>query len=101
MELWAFSVMELGILLIIILWAIQSLIFTLRSPDITQAEDERTPCLSGRQANSELKTQNSKFAILFLSLFLLLILFQMLPLPSGLLKVLSPKTYALHLSHSL
>jgi O-antigen ligase len=75
MELWAFSVMELSILLIIILWAIESLIF-------------RTP-------NSELKTQNSKFAILFLSLFLLLILFQMLPLPSGLLKILSPKTYAL------
>jgi len=94
-ELWAFSVMELGILLIIILWAIQSAIFNLRSPDITQAKDERTPCLSGRQANSELKTQNSKFAILFLSLFLLLILFQMLPLPSGFLKIISPKTYGL------
>ena len=26
MELWAFSIMELGILLIIILWAVQSLI---------------------------------------------------------------------------
>jgi O-antigen ligase len=75
MELWAFSIMELGIILIIILWAIQSLIF-------------RTP-------NSKLKTQNSKFAILFLSLFLLLILFQMLPLPSGFLKIISPKTYTL------
>jgi hypothetical protein len=74
-ELWAFSLMELGILLIIILWAIQSLIF-------------RTP-------SSQLKTQNSKFAILFLSLFILLILFQLLPLPSGFLKIISPKTYAL------
>ena len=79
-ELWAFSMMELGILLIIILWAIQSLIL-------------RTPYLSGRQANPQLKTQNTKFAILFLSLFLLLILFQLLPLPSGLLKILSPKTW--------
>src|SRR4030043_470489 len=42
-ELWAFSIMELGILLIIILWAVQFLIFTLRSPDVNRAQDGRTP----------------------------------------------------------
>ena len=102
MELWAFSMMELGILLMIILWAIQSLIL-------------RIPYLSGRQANSNLHTSNpesktfnsqpntlnSPLTIFLLSFFLLLILFQLLPLPSGLLKILSPKTYALHQSLSI
>jgi putative inorganic carbon (hco3(-)) transporter len=102
MELWAFSMMELGILSMIILWAIQSLIL-------------RTPNLSGRQANSNLHTSNpesktfnsqpntlnSPLTIFLLSFFLLLILFQLLPLPSGLLKILSPKTYALHQSLSI
>jgi len=81
-ELWAFSLMELGILLIIILWAFQTLLL-------------RTPKSAFQVSHSELRTPNSKFAILLLSLFLLLILFQLLPLPSGILKTLSPKTFEL------
>ena len=86
-ELWAFSLMELGILLIIILWAIQSLL----------------------HQTSNLAFQNSKFSIfnfqfaipvVILSLFLLLVLFQMLPLSSGLLNILSPKTFELRNSLS-
>src|SRR4030065_2530870 len=74
-ELWAFSLMELGILLIIILWAIQKLI-TLKS-------ELRTP-------NLKLKTYNSTLLISLLSFFLLLILFQMVPLPAEIVKFLSP-----------
>jgi len=74
-ELWAFSLMELGILLILVLWACQSLL--LRTPDLSP----RTP--------------NSKLPTVILSLFLLLILFQMLPLPSGMIKIISPQTFSL------
>ena len=81
MELWAFSIMELGILLIIILWSVHSAIFTLRSPGVAGAKDGRNP--------------QSAIPMVFLSIFLLLVLFQLLPLPPGLLKILSPKTYAL------
>jgi putative inorganic carbon (HCO3(-)) transporter len=80
-ELWAFSLMELGILLIIILWSIQS--FLLRTP------------------HSEIRIPHSKISMVLLSLFLLLVLFQMLPLPSGLLKILSPKTFELRNSLSV
>jgi O-antigen ligase len=38
--------------------------------------------------------------MVFLSIFLLLVLFQLLPLPSGLLKILSPKTFELRNSLS-
>jgi putative inorganic carbon (HCO3(-)) transporter len=89
MELWAFSIMELAILLIIILWAIESAFFPLRSPGMA-GENEASLVY-----HSELRTPNSKFVILLLSLFLLLILFQLLPLPPGLLKIISPKTYTL------
>jgi len=83
-ELWAFSLMELGILLIIILWTIQSLIF--RTPN--------SPLhLSGRQAPSAM-------VMVLLCVFLLLVLFQMVPLPSGWVKILSPKTYELRLALS-
>ena len=79
MELWAFSIMELGILLIIILWAIESIIVR--------------PLASEKSFNSAIRNSQSAIAVTLLSLFLLLILFQMLPLPSGLLKILSPKTW--------
>ena len=79
-ELWAFSLMELGILLIIILWSIQSFLL-------------RTPYAAIRHLPSALP-------FILLSLFLLLVLFQMLPLPSGLLKILSPKTFELRNSLS-
>ncbi|MEI9478854.1 MAG: O-antigen ligase family protein, partial [Deltaproteobacteria bacterium] len=80
MELWAFSLMELGILLIIILGALQNL--------IGQKSEFRNPCLTGRHAQSAIP-------LILLSLFLLLVLFQIFPLPSGILKTLSPKTYEL------
>jgi O-antigen ligase len=72
MEIWAFSLMELGILLLLILWAIQNLV-----------------------RSSELGVRSLKFEILMICLFLILVLFQMIPLPAGITKVLSPKTYEL------
>jgi putative inorganic carbon (HCO3(-)) transporter len=80
MELWSFSLMELGILLIIILGVIQGLSGLKSDP---------------RTKNSSLRTPNSLLPIVVLFLFLLLILFQMLPFPSGILKVISPKTFEL------
>lgn len=77
-ELWAFSIMELGILLIIILWSIDSI--RSKTSLIYQSSIVHRP---------------SVIPFLLLSLFLLLILFQLLPLPSGVLKVVSPKTWAL------
>jgi O-antigen ligase len=71
-EIWAFSIMELGILAIIIFWAIQNL-FRI----------------------SEFGVRNLKYEIVFLSLFLVLILFQMIPIPPGIMKIISPKTYEL------
>ena len=101
-ELRAFSLMELGILLIIILWAIQS--FILRAPNSCT---ERFP--SGAEAplgrsqtvpyRTAIRHQPSAILSILLSLFLLLILFQLIPLTSGLLKIISPKTHELR--HSL
>jgi O-antigen ligase len=71
-EIWAFSIMELGILAILIFWAIQNL-FRI----------------------SEFGVRNLKYEIVFLSLFLVLILFQMIPIPPGIMKIISPKTYEL------
>jgi hypothetical protein len=73
-ELWAFSIMELGILLMVILWAVQSA-FSTPPPEM------------GRRP--------SAIPVVLISLFLCLILFQMIPLPSGILKMISPKTYEL------
>jgi O-antigen ligase len=81
-ELGAFSIMELGILLMIILWCIQKLALRAQnSPPQT--------------SQSAISNPHSAISMVFLSLFLLLLLFQLLPLPSALLKILSPKTYAL------
>ena len=96
-ELWAFSIMELGILLVIILWAIQSLL----RPALRRVQGSPEPrWIQGLSpepymVQGELQSPHSAFAMLFLSLFLFLILFQLLPLPSGVLKVVSPKTWAL------
>jgi O-antigen ligase len=72
MEIWAFSLMELGILLLIILWSIQNLV-----------------------RSSELRVRSLKFEILFICLFLILVIFQLIPFPSEIVKILSPKTYEL------
>jgi O-antigen ligase len=87
MEPWAFSLMELGILLIIVLWAIQSGIVRLLA--------------SEKSFNSAVDNPQSAIPTVLLALFLLLILFQMISLPSGILKILSPKTFALRSALSL
>jgi O-antigen ligase len=81
MEIWAFSLMELGILLIIVLWAVQTGIVRFQG--------------SGESFHSAFPFPHSAFPPALLALFLLLVLFQILPLPSGVLKILSPKTFAL------
>jgi len=87
MELWAFSLMELGILLIMILWAIQTGIVRFSA--------------SEEPVHSALGTRHSALPMILFALFLLLILFQLLPLPSGILKILSPKTFAIRSALSL
>jgi len=90
-ELWAFSLMELGILLIIILWSVQLAIR--HAPRGVHGSPEP------HMVQGAFRIPHSAIMIVFLSLFLLLILFQMLPLPSGIVKIISPNTYALR--HSL
>ena len=97
-ELWAFSLMELGILLIIILWAIQSLL--LRTPHSEIRIPHSTVNKVSSFDQSAIRNPQSAMVVVLLSLFLLLVLFQMLPLPSGLLKILSPKTFELRNSLS-
>ena len=82
MEIWAFSLMELSILLVIILGMSQKIIW--RSP----------PSLPHHK---DLKIRNQILLIsgIMLSVYLGLIFVQTIPLPPGLLKVLSPKTYDL------
>ena len=79
MELWACSLMELGILTIIVLWAIQGL-----------AHHNRFEI-----QNSKSRINHSFFVVSILSFFLAIILFQMIPIPSWIVKILSPKTYEL------
>ncbi len=83
--LWAFSLMELGILLLIILWAIKGIGYQLSA--------------IGSGTNNQSKLRNPKseisLSILLLSLFLGLVLLQMIPLPGGIIKIISPKTYKL------
>jgi O-antigen ligase len=74
--IWASSLMELGILLIMSLWAIQCF----RTPQV------RPP----RGTQRELR-----ITALLLSIFLGLILLQMTPLPGGLIELVSPRTYEL------
>src|SRR4030043_1439614 len=85
MEIWAFSLMELRIFLIIMLGTLQ---WAFRRPSGVDNHDE--PIFSRKWT----------FPAIFLGLFLLLVLFQMLPLPAGLLKILSPRTCALRLDLS-
>ena len=94
LELWAYSSMELGILLILILWATQTGIVRLLASEKSFNSAITNPCLSGRQAQSAIP-------MVLLALFLLLILFQMIALPSGILKIISSKTFALRSGLSL
>jgi O-antigen ligase len=79
MEVWGFSLMELGILFVILLGTIQSLI---------------RKALASFESDA-IRNQQAAIPVIFLGLFLLFVLIQMLALPPGLLKILSPKTYAL------
>jgi O-antigen ligase len=107
-ELWAFSVMELGILLILVLWAIENMVqmkstdsriypstHSQIDPSTHQRIHPSTHSRGGASTHLPINTLT-----VFLSLFLLLILFQMLPLPSGILKILSPRTWELRQSLS-
>ncbi len=92
-EVWAFSVMELGILLMIILWTIQSGIDNRQSVVNLNSELPARPA-GGRIPHSLPVRQAGAFVLVFLCLFLLLILLQMVPLPSGIIKIISPNTFA-------
>jgi len=81
MDLWAYSLMELGILFIIILWAIQ------RFSDSTSTTNIKH--------QSAISVSSFPIIILLLSLFLALIVFQMIPIPSEMMQIISPKTYEL------
>jgi hypothetical protein len=89
MELWAFSVMELSILLVIILAAAQT--FTLNVP-------KRSNLPNNPNGHTHLHIHA---LTILLCLFLLFILFQIISLPSGLIKIISPKTDALRQSLSI
>ena len=95
-ELWAFSIMELGILLIIILWSIDSI--KSKTSLISLSATSHQPSAKNKLSlfyQSAIGNRQSAMPFILLSLFLFLILFQLLPLPSGVLKVVSPKTWAL------
>ena len=112
-ELWAFSTMELGILLMIILFAIQRFHFrSTNGPNVPndpnyvneQRINPSTPprIKVSRHSRGDASTHLPINTLtVFLSIFLLLILFQMLPLPAGLVKILSPRTYALRQTLSI
>ena len=80
MELWAFSMMEMGILLLIILWSIHNIRY---SSNI------------GSFNKFAMRAPNSAFPTLILFLFVAFVFLQMIPIPAGVLKILSPKTYEL------
>jgi O-antigen ligase len=86
-EIWAFSSMELGILLVIILATIGRLF----SPPSTI----RNPQSNLPLPQFAIRNSQSKILLILLCLFLAFILFQTIPLPSGMIKILSPKTYEL------
>ena len=83
MDIWAFSLMELGILLIISLYVIQESFFN----HSLAAKHPRGSFLNLKK--------NSAIPLILLLLFLVFILFQMVPLPPGVIKILSPKAYEL------
>jgi O-antigen ligase len=87
MDIWAFSLMELGILLAISLYVIQVGFFPIQQQP--RSAEKRTGTGSRRSS------RNSVVPLILLSLFLALILFQLIPLPPGVMKILSPKAYEL------
>ncbi len=90
-ELWAYSLMELGILLILVLWAIHQMIRPTLSSSSMGLE------LRSESSRGVDRTLNLKVILIFLFLFHALLLFQILPLPGKVLRVCSPNTYTLRL----
>ena len=76
MDFWAFSLMELAILFMIILWAIQCGLVALKRRFLTS--EIKTPNVELPPLNSHLRLPG----LILLALFLCLIIFQMIPLPS-------------------
>jgi len=95
MELWALTVMEFGILAMIALEALRGM-FSERTP-----LQERPSAGDVSAAPQKPKRRPYLLPIFLLGLFLALVLFQMIPLPPGLLKILSPKTYELRQQFAL
>ena len=91
-EIWAFSLMELGILLLIALYIIQNLLTHRRSSGLAHP---RVNATTPSGIESLVPRFSSSLPVILLSLFLALILLQMIPLPAAVLKVLSPKAYEL------
>ncbi len=73
-EVWAFSTMELGILLVLVIWSFQSL--------FKETELPVAPSKSG-------------IPIVLISLFLVLVYVQSVTLPAEVVKILSPQSYSL------
>jgi putative inorganic carbon (HCO3(-)) transporter len=95
-ELWALSVMELVILLMVTLWILRSSVlngalFT-KAPYFAREEQGiRDSVLVQKSFDPSL----FKTTLILLALFLCLVLLQMVQLPSGLIELLSPKAYEL------
>ena len=87
MDIWAFSLMELGILLVISLYVIQVGFFPIQQQSLAGKKRIHT--------GSPRSSRASAVPVILLFLFLVLVLFQLIPLPPGVMKILSPKAYEL------
>ena len=83
---WAFSIMEALIFLLVVVWMTKITIVRGQGLGVSSHFDF---------GNSNFKTSPLAFA-LPLALFLVLVLFQMIPLPPAFLRVLSPQTHELY-----
>jgi O-antigen ligase len=99
--LWAFSLMELGILLIIILAAVKVMSNQL-SADISKGSNQLS--VTGKSTNNQSRITNPQSLVpnnyvlittLVLAIFLGLVLFQTVPLPEGIVRLISPRTLEL------
>ena len=95
-ELWALSIVELVILLMVTLWVLRSSVlkgalFSKTSHSSRGGQDTPDSGLVQKSVDSSL----FKTVLILLALFLCLILFQMVQLPSGLIELLSPKAHEL------
>ena len=91
MDIWAFSLMELGILLILSLYSFQEILFLI-SGNPAFGPPNAEAIAQGTTGFYAVKKKFSVIPLFFLLLFLGVILFQLIPLPTEILKFLSPKT---------